>query len=198
MVTIQFSWSATCGWDASGTRFITWACEGGTLETVLEQLCPPSGTRLVRLLLPGAYAPGFPNVAASRLSDCDHVICQELLAGYLRLSTYAINAFKSSGGRSMGGMPPAFIFAVGCLKSSASWSGENFAPMPISAGAAAVPIPESPWHALQLCASKTVFPFAASGSASVTFAAAREAEESSGSNGLRAYSSSSAFCFANC
>jgi hypothetical protein len=26
----------------------------------------------------------------------------------------------------MGGMPPAFIFAVGCLKSSASWSGEKF------------------------------------------------------------------------
>jgi hypothetical protein len=41
-------------------------------------------------------------------------------------------------------------------------------------------------------------PFAASGSASVTFAAARDAEESSGSNGLRMYSSSSAFCLASC
>jgi hypothetical protein len=39
---------------------------------------------------------------------------------YLRLSTYAINAFKSSGGRSIGGMPPAVIFGVGCLKSSTS------------------------------------------------------------------------------
>src|ERR1700676_1632828 len=72
----------------------------------------------------------------------------------------------------MGGMPPAFIFAEGCLKSSASWSGENFAFMPSSAGAAAVPTPASPWHALQDCASKMLFPFAASGSASVTFAAA--------------------------
>ena len=89
----------------------------------------------------------------------------------------------------MGGMPPAFIFAVGCLKSSASWSGENFAFMPTSAGAAAVPTPASPWHALQDCASKMVFPFAANGSASVTFAAARDAEESSGANGLREYSS---------
>src|ERR1700730_7632660 len=43
-----------------------------------------------------------------------------LLIRYLRFSTYAINAFKSSGGRSIGGMPPAFIFAVGCLNSSAS------------------------------------------------------------------------------
>jgi len=70
----------------------------------------------------------------------------------LRLSTYAINAFKSSGGRSMGGLPPAFIFAVGCLKSSASCSGENLAFMPTNAGAAAVPTPASPWQALQDCA----------------------------------------------
>ena len=55
---------------------------------------------------------------------------------YLRLSTYAINAFISSGGRSTGGMPPAFILAVGCLNNSASWSGENF--VFLSAGAAAV------------------------------------------------------------
>jgi hypothetical protein len=61
-----------------------------------------------------------------------------LLIRYLRFSACAINAFKSSGGRSMAGMLPAFIFAVGCLKSSASWSGENLAFMPISAGAAAM------------------------------------------------------------
>ena len=67
------------------------------------------------------------------------------VVGYLRLSTYAINAFKSSAGRSMGGnrATPAmamaewgFIFAVGCLKRSASWSGENFAFTPTRAGAA--------------------------------------------------------------
>jgi hypothetical protein len=116
---------------------------------------------------------------------------------YLRLSTYAINAFKSSGGRSMACMPPAFIFVVGCLKRSASWSGENFALIPTRGGAAAVPTPPSPWQALQDCPLKIVFPFAASGSASVTFAATRDAEESSGSNGFLAYSSSSVLCFAS-
>jgi hypothetical protein len=131
----------------------------------------------------------------SRRSDSGTVGSR--VASYLRLSTYSINAFKSSGGRSMGGMPPAFIFAVGCLKRSASWSGENFAFTPTRAGAAAVPTPPSPWQALHDCPSKTVFPFAASGSASVTFAAARDAEDNSGSNGLRAYSSSSVLCFAS-
>jgi len=86
----------------------------------------------------------------------------------------------------------------GMLKKFSQLSGGNLAAMPTRAGAAAVPTPPSPWHALQDCASKMVFPFAASGSASATLAAASEAEESPGSNGLRVYSSSSVFCFASC
>src|SRR4030081_2552706 len=100
---------------------------------------------------------------------------------YLRLSTYAINAFKSSGGRLTRGMPPAVILAVGCLNNSARCSGENFALIPTRAGATAVPTPPSPRNALQDCDSKVALPFAARGSAQARFAAARVAEDSSGS-----------------
>src|SRR5260370_3895874 len=95
-------------------------------------------------------------------------------------------------------MPPAVILAVGYLNNSTTWSAESLAERFTSAGAAAVPMPPSPWHALQDCDSKIVLPLAASGSPSAVFAAANDAEESSGSNGLLIYSSSSDFCLANC
>src|ERR1700674_5288542 len=95
-------------------------------------------------------------------------------------------------------MPPAVILAVGCLNKFANCSGDTFALIPTRAGAAAVPTPPSPWHALHDEDSKMVLPLAASGSANAVFAAVNELEESSASNGLCMYSCSSDFCLASC
>jgi hypothetical protein len=97
---------------------------------------------------------------------CDHAACQEVLRLFetfhirdqrFQIIRRQIDRGHAAGVHFRGGQ---LVRGEFCFYANQRWGGGP------------VPTPASPGHALQDCASKMVFPFAASGSASVTFAAA--------------------------